>query len=72
MESCERRSRILAAVGEIPAPTRRQLARRRAWFILSGVAGGYFLHTKHTRPWYERKKVIDTGSGPLGFPDRLA
>jgi hypothetical protein len=42
------------------------------WFILSGVAGGYFLHTKHTRPWYERKKVIDTGSGPLGFPDRLA
>jgi hypothetical protein len=24
-----------------------------------------------TRPWYERKKVIDVGSGPLGSPDNL-
>ena len=40
--------------------------------VLGGVAGGYFLHTRHTRPWYERKKVVDVGKGPIGSPDALA
>ena len=43
MESPERRNRILASIGEIPAPTRRELARRRAWFVISGVLGALTL-----------------------------
>lgn len=43
-----------------------------AFLVLLVVAGGYFLHTRHTRPWYERKKVVDVGKGPLGSPDALA
>ena len=39
MSSPERRSRIIASVGGIPAPTRRELLRRQAWLILAGVAG---------------------------------
>jgi hypothetical protein len=43
VESPERRSRILAAVGEIPAPTRRALVRRQAWLVLCGVLGALAL-----------------------------
>jgi len=43
VESPERRSRILASIGEIPAPTRRELARRRAWFVICGVLGALTL-----------------------------
>ena len=43
MESLERRNRILASIGEIPAPTRRELARRQAWLVISGVLGALTL-----------------------------
>jgi hypothetical protein len=43
MASPDRRSRILASVAEIPAPTRRELLRRQAWLILVGVAGALTL-----------------------------
>jgi hypothetical protein len=43
MASVDRRSRILASIGEIPAPTRRELLRRQAWLILTGVAGALTL-----------------------------
>jgi hypothetical protein len=43
-----------------------------AWMFFFGLAFGYTIHTRHARPWYERKKVVDTGSGPLGSPDALA
>jgi len=39
----DRRSRILASVTAIPAPTRRQLLRRQAWLVLAGVAGALTL-----------------------------
>jgi hypothetical protein len=39
----DRKSRITAAVAEIPAPTRRQLLRRQAWLIFAGVAGALTL-----------------------------
>jgi hypothetical protein len=39
----DRRSRVLVAVGDIPAPTRRQLLRRRAWLVLAAVAGALAL-----------------------------
>jgi hypothetical protein len=40
-------------------------------FFLIAVVVGYLAHARHTRPWYDRKKVIDIGPGPLGYPDRL-
>jgi hypothetical protein len=43
MASPEQRSRVLAAVGGIPAPTRRALLRRQASLILAGVAGALTL-----------------------------
>jgi hypothetical protein len=43
VESLERRDRVLASIGEIPAPTRRELARRQAWFVLAGVLGALTL-----------------------------
>jgi Negative regulator of sigma F len=43
MESLERRSRILASIGEIPAPTRRELLQRQAWLVLVGVVGALTL-----------------------------
>jgi hypothetical protein len=43
MASVDRRSRVLAAVGEIAAPTRSELLRRQAWLVLAGVAGALTL-----------------------------
>jgi hypothetical protein len=43
MASPDRRSRVLAAIGEIPAPTRRELVRRQAWLVLAGIAGALSL-----------------------------
>ena len=43
MESPERRNRVLASIGAIPAPTRGELARRRAWLVTSGVLGALAL-----------------------------
>jgi len=43
VESPERRNRILASIGEIPAPTRRELARRQAWLVISGLLGALAL-----------------------------
>ncbi len=43
MASLDRRSRILASVVEIPAPTRGELARRKAWLVLVGVLGALTL-----------------------------
>jgi hypothetical protein len=43
MEPLDRRSRILASVTDIPAPTRRQLVRRQAWLVLAGVLGALTL-----------------------------
>ena len=43
MESFERRDRVLAAIGEIPAPTRREHVRRQAWLVISGVLGALSL-----------------------------
>ena len=36
-------ARVLASIGEIAAPTRRELVRRQSWFVLSGVAGALTL-----------------------------
>ena len=43
MEPLERRNRILASIGEIPAPTRRELVRRQAWLVISGLLGALTL-----------------------------
>jgi hypothetical protein len=43
VDSLERRNRVLASIGEIPAPTRRELARRQAWLVLAGVLGALTL-----------------------------
>jgi Negative regulator of sigma F len=43
LEPLDRRSRVLVAVGDIPAPTRRELLRRRAWLVLTAVAGALTL-----------------------------
>ena len=43
MASLDRKSRILAAISEAPAPTRRELVRRQARLILTGVAGALAL-----------------------------
>jgi hypothetical protein len=42
------------------------------WTLFAGLLLGYALHTRHARPWYERKRVVDRGKGPLGAPDSLA
>jgi hypothetical protein len=42
-----------------------------AWFLFSGLASGYYLRARHTRPWYDRDKVVDAGSGPIGASDAL-
>ena len=39
MASVDQRSRVIAAIGEIAAPTRRELVRRQVWLIIAGVAG---------------------------------
>jgi hypothetical protein len=36
-----------------------------SWFALLGLSVGYALSSRRARPWYERKKVVDTGSGSL-------
>ena len=43
MDSSERRNRVLASIGEISAPTRRELVRRQAWLIGAGVLGALAL-----------------------------
>jgi hypothetical protein len=43
MASPDRRSRILASVARIPAPTRRELVRRQIWLALAGFAGALTL-----------------------------
>jgi hypothetical protein len=43
MASPDRRSRILASVAAIPAPTRRELVRRQGWLALAGIAGALTL-----------------------------
>ena len=43
MESLERRDRIIASIGGIPAPTRRELLRRQAWLIAVGIIGALTL-----------------------------
>jgi hypothetical protein len=43
MTSPDRRSRILASVAGIPAPTRRELVRRQAWLVAAGIAGALTL-----------------------------
>jgi hypothetical protein len=43
MASPDRSSRILASLAEIPAPTRRELARRQARLLLAGIAGALTL-----------------------------
>jgi hypothetical protein len=43
VESLDRRSRVLASVGGIPAPTRRELWRRQTWLVFVGVAGALAL-----------------------------
>ena len=43
MESLDRRKRVLASVGGIAAPTRRELLRRQAWLIGVGVVGALTL-----------------------------
>ncbi len=44
MESPDpRRDRLLATIGAMPAPTRRELLRRQAWLILVGVVGALTL-----------------------------
>jgi hypothetical protein len=43
MASPDLRDRVLAAIAEIPAPTRRQLVRRQAWLVLAGIAGALTL-----------------------------
>lgn len=53
-------------------PTLHGLTCFMCWLLLGGLAAGYFLHARHTRPWYERNKVKDVGSGPLGALDTLA
>jgi hypothetical protein len=43
MASLEQRRRVIAAIGEIAAPTRRELVRRQVWLIIAGVAGALSL-----------------------------
>ena len=43
MVPADRKSRILAAISETPAPTRRELLRRQTWLVLAGVAGALSL-----------------------------
>ena len=43
MTSPDRRSRILASVTQMPAPTRGELVRRQAWLVLAGIAGALTL-----------------------------
>jgi Negative regulator of sigma F len=43
VESPDRRDRLLAAIGAMPAPTRRELLRRQAWLIVVGVVGALTL-----------------------------
>ena len=43
MASPDRRSRILASVAAIPAPTRGELGRRQVWLALAGIAGALTL-----------------------------
>jgi hypothetical protein len=42
------------------------------WMLFIGLTIGYAVHTRHTRAWYERKRVVDVGNGPLGSCDALA
>ena len=43
MASFDQRRRVIAAIGEIAAPTRRELLRRQVWLIIAGVAGALSL-----------------------------
>jgi hypothetical protein len=38
--------------------------------LLTFVSFIYFAHTRSTAPWYEKKRLVDAGKGPLGAPDR--
>src|SRR5262249_42285212 len=43
MASPDLRNRVLSSIAEIPAPTRRALARRQVWLALAGIAGALTL-----------------------------
>jgi len=43
VESPDRRDRILASVGAIATPTRRELLRRQAWMVAVGIIGALTL-----------------------------
>jgi hypothetical protein len=52
-------------------PTIHVFALIVTWMGLLILPVAYFLWVRHHRPWYERKKVVDDGDGPLGASDPL-
>ena len=52
-------------------PTIHLLVLIASWMALLLLPLGYFLWVRHHRPWYERKRVVDDGAGPLGASDQL-
>jgi hypothetical protein len=42
-----------------------------SWMAALILPFAYLLWVRHHRPWYERKKVVDDGAGPLGASDQL-
>jgi hypothetical protein len=52
-------------------PTIHVFALIVAWMGMLLLPFGYVAWMRHHRPWYERKKVVDEGEGPLGATDHL-
>jgi hypothetical protein len=52
-------------------PTIHVFALIVAWMGMLLLPFGYVVWMRHHRPWYERRKVVDEGEGPLGATDHL-
>jgi hypothetical protein len=52
-------------------PTLTAVVAVFSWLALAILAAAYAIHSRHARLWYERKRVMEVGGGPLGTPDRL-
>jgi len=50
-------------------PTVQFFAVFFALLVFGAAAGIYMVHAERTLAWYDRRRLVDAGKGPLGFPD---
>jgi hypothetical protein len=50
-------------------PTVQPWAIFLALLVFGAAAGIYVVHAQRTLAWYDRRRLVDAGKGPLSFPD---